>query len=1379
MHRKVVIPILIFLIPFCVYCQQTVATKSNFKFKNISVADGLSNTSVSSICQDHNGFIWIGTRDGLNRYDGLTFEIFREDLSKDSGISHNWIRDLLVDEDGDLWIGTLNGLNQYNERSGFTRYFHEQGDTIGLTDNSIYGLEIDQEGNIWIGTNNGLNFLNKQTKEIQRFYHDPQNASGPSGNAIKAVYEDAEQYLWLVTSNGIDRFNRKKGTFKYYSFNNQTLNSATTSELADITEDSEGNLWVGLSDGLWLYDKAADQFKKYQASATHDFQSIDDRVRVIVEDENHNLWVGTYQGLYLVNLKEDRFLHFKHDKLNPYSIKENSIYAIFEDQAANIWLGSWWGGLDYLDRNFDNFLHYNEATGLSFSTVSSFAEDAIGNFWIGTEGGGLNYFDRQANAFKVTRHDPANPRSLSLNNVQDIALYQEDKLLVATHGKGIDVANAINSTLAFQHFRHLPNDTTSISSDWLTTLMVDSRDNIWIGTIDGGLNRFMLDSGTFVRYTESGNKKNRVNAIYEDSNRNIWVGTDAGLGLVKEQKQEIDFEVAKGLNEQISKEIFCIYQDKEANFWLGTGGDGLVFSNQDFSSVLKFHEAEGLPNNVVYGILADQQQNLWLSTNNGLSKFNPNTHGFENYDVSDGLQSNEFNIDAYSQSSKGELLFGGVNGFNIFYPENARKNTYHPPVIITYLESKDQRIPLLTYAQNDPPKVEIRYSQLPFSLEFVALNYAQPGKNKLAYRLVGETEDWIEIGNNRSQTFTKLWPGKYVFELKAANNLGEWHDEFASVTIRVLPPWWQTWWAYTLYTLLALSLIWVVQHYVRIRVEDKKALERERQEREKIESINKLKLQFFTNVSHELRTPLTLIYGPLETLKNSQGQWNLEQQQALQLIDNNTKRLLRHVNSILDFRKEEVGLLKLKAAKGNFVKFVREVTLSFQELAKKRNIYYAFHPDQEVIPVYFDRDKMEVILFNLLSNAFKYIADGGQVTIRLNSLQTPSGYIHLAIEDNGIGIDPKYKEFIFEPYFQIEENTSPDLNMPNSTGIGLALTKRLVNLHRGEIELNDLKGAGTCFTIKLRTGKNHLAEDEIIPNFKSSEEIAGYLLPGSSISDSLETVKTLNQSTNKEKRPKILLVEDNPEVRLFIKSNLVQEYSIQEACDGEEGFEKAVQLMPDLIISDVMMPKMDGINLCSKLKTELRTSHIPVILLTARTSLIFEKSGLETGADDYLTKPFTPSLLLLRIRNQLASRKRQHQYFRRNFASKPKEITITTQDDQFLSRAVECVEQNLSNDNFDAELFAKEMNCGKSTLYQKLKGLTGQSTSEFTRTIRIKRAAQILKQDQSSISQVAYTVGFKDLKYFRKCFRKQFDLSPSQFIAAQQKNDFKSKNELL
>ena len=901
---------------------------------------------------------------------------------------------------------------------------------------------------------------------------------------------------------------------------------------------------------------------------------------------------------------------------------------------------------------------------------------------------------------------------------------------------------------AFEHYLSVKSDNKTLSSNWITSLFIDNNNKVWVGTLDGGLNEFLVKEKKFIRFFETGGSNSKVNCIYQDKNGFIWIGTNKGIGKVNETNHTIDFEAAKNFNLKTNKEVYSIYQDYKKDYWIGTEGAGLFMASNDFQSFRNFHVKDGLPSNVIFGILPDPKGMLWLSTNHGLSRLNPLNFYFQNFDTKNGLQSNEFNLDAQAITKNGELLFGGVNGFNSFKFSNIDKDLKPVPLIISTIKHRSGEILLYSNNKDKNKTAVLNYDDLPITINFAVLNFSKQGNNNISYRLKPDNNEWISLDNNRNLTLNNIEPNTYLLEVKLDDSPS---GETTFIKLIVLPPWYRTSWAYSIYALLVLGILWGIVHYSKLRIKDRNALQYEKFEREKNESINQLKIQFFTNISHELRTPLTLITGPLEKLKQSLKNTDSHLEDII-LIEKNANRLVRLVNSILDFRKNETGFFVLNKEPQDFVSFVEEIFLSFKPAAINRGINYALEKDFNALPVSFDSEKMEIVFYNLLSNAFKFTPNNGTISVKIASNDQK---VIVKISDTGVGIAEKHTPLVFEPYYQVEDAKIQDSQMTRGSGIGLALTKQFVELHEGEITLDSQLNQGTTLTVSLPINIAEIPE-KIIQDTPSVNAV---------FTDKKELILEKPINVNQNSTPTILIVEDNIEMRDFITGFLKDKYNIIEASNGKEGLKYAETKMPDLVLCDVMMPEMDGIELCTILKKGFQTSHIPVILLTAKASEDFEKTGLISGADDYVTKPFVPSLLELRIKNILDSRLTQQQYFNRNLYANPSELTITSEDQIFLEKAIKVVEDNLQNESFDAELLAKKLNCSKSSLYRKLKGITGQTISEFTRTIRIKRAAQLLLQNGSSIAQVAYEVGFSDLKYFRSCFRKQFGENPSDFVA--------------
>ncbi|MFS4467465.1 two-component regulator propeller domain-containing protein [Maribacter sp. 2210JD10-5] len=1357
------------------YAQENISFTENPKFKSYTIFDGLPSTSVTGIAQDIRGFMWFATRDGLSRFNGLDFTNYYRQEGDSLSLSHNQIQVVFVDSRGSLWVGTKNGLNQYIEGTGFKRYFAEKNDK-GIAGNGVLSIREDREGKIWLGTNNGITALDPKTNKTINYRHKSNDNNSLQNNYVMEVYPDSKGYLWVITDQGVDRMHLKTKTFKHYALKNGNKDALREVNYASaLYEDNQGQLWVGNLSGLWRYSEETDEFLKHKGE--NDILA-NLSVRAIDQDSKGNLLIGAYSGLYVDNFEKKSTVRFRHNPENPYSISSNSVHAIFADASENLWFGTWAGGINYLGWSFDSFNHIGSTSGLGFPIVSSFAEDADRNLWIGTEGGGFDYYERETGNFTNYNHNPDNSNSLSHNNVHDLVLDGKGNLILATFGGGLDYFDPNSKSQQFQHYVNDPQNENSVASNYILTLFVDSKARIWVGTSNAGLNQFHPEESSFTRFSDETNDFAQITAIYEDRDGRILVGTSSGLGVVDGLNKKVTYNVFEHFNNQIRESVLSIHQDEMGDYWLASEGEGLVWMDAKGTQIKKFQKLEGLSNDLVYGILPDEAGNLWLSTHNGISRFNVTEKSFDNFDVQDGLQSNEFNFDAFMKTSQNELVFGGINGFNIFLPSEIKINENTSPVLLTNFKINEKPI---TINENSPltkplaktERIILDHDQSLFSFEFIALKYSRPEKINYAYKLEGFNDEWLNIGDRRQVTFTNIAPGDYTFKVKASKKGMLWNDEITSIALTVRPPWWKTGWAILAYLVLLSTIGYAIWHYIRLRIKDRNALKKVNLEREKDEEMHELKLQFFTNVSHELRTPLTLIMGPLEKLIDRCHDFDASTKQELTVMERNAKRLMRQVNNIMDFRKDEMGKLKLKAAKGNFAKFCNETCLSFRELADSRNITYKFSSTSDAVKLYFDRDKMEIVLYNLLSNAFKFTPDEGEITVRVTEKKADangSKRMVLSVSDTGQGISETHLAHIFERFYQIETVGSH----ARGSGIGLALTKRLVELHHGTIEIDSKEGAGTVFTIQLPKGKQHLVEGEIYKNFRHGEDVTNYNSAEKSTSKLKQLKPSKSSSKKKEDIPVLLVIEDNYDVRKFIVGCFQQEYVVKEASDGGTGYELATQLIPDLIISDVMMPEMDGISLCSKLKKDINTSHIPIILLTARTSLIFKKDGLENGADDYVNKPFTPSILQLKVKNLMDTRKRLQEYFIRNYKVNPKEVVLTSKDDEFLDKAVKCVEEHLSDSEFNVSTFIGEMGMSRSVLFRKIKGLTGQSTTEFIRTIRIKRAAQILVQNRLSISETAYEVGFNDLKYFRTCFRKQFNSSPSEFIAKNAEEEEKS-----
>ena len=772
---------------------------------------------------------------------------------------------------------------------------------------------------------------------------------------------------------------------------------------------------------------------------------------------------------------------------------------------------------------------------------------------------------------------------------------------------------------------------------------------------------------------------------------------------------------------------------------------------------------------MIFGILEDEHENLWLSTNKGISKFNPITGLFRNYDVRDGLQSNEFNQGAYHQSKSGNMFFGGINGITKFHPDSVKDNPHIPPIVITDFQLFNKPVligidtsnnrSILKKSITETEEIELFYDDNVISFEFAALDFHIPEKNKYAFIMEGFDRDWTYTdANRRFVTYTNLDPGVYTFRVKGSNNDGVWNEKGTALKIIITPPWWATWWAYTLYGLFAVVLFSTSTRFYLNRQRLRHQLELELEHSEKLEEVNQMKSRFFANISHEFRTPLTLILGPTESIIKDTSKEEIKKKAGT--IKRNANRLLNLINQLLDLSKLEAGKLKLKASCGNIVSFVKGIAMSFESVGERRDILLKMKTTNNEIEVYFDKEKMEKILTNLFSNAFKFTPEGGKITVVIN--ERDDKFVEIKVKDTGIGIPEKELPKLFDRFYQVDSSHTRERE---GTGIGLALTKELVELHRGSIKVESKEGKWTEVTVTLPLGKEHLLPDEIVEADESPDE-KKILVEEEDTLTSLQLEKPLPEDFDKDKTI-ILVVEDNADVREFIKESLEGEYQVEEAVNGEQGVRKAESIIPDLIVSDIMMPKMDGYDLTKKLKNDEKTSHIPIILLTAKTEQESKLEGLATGADDYLVKPFDTEELLIRIKNIINTRRKLHKKFSKGEYILPRgeEKKLRSIDEHFMNKVIEVIEQHISEEEFSIEEFGNEVGMSRSQLHRKLKALSGKSASRYIRSVRLTRAKTMIIDQKGNISEIAYSVGFSSPAYFTKCFKDEYGYPPSDLVS--------------
>ncbi|WP_169304425.1 hybrid sensor histidine kinase/response regulator transcription factor [Pedobacter frigoris] len=1320
-------------------------------FNSLTIENGLSQNSVLSITQDKQQFMWFGTNHGLNRYDGYQFKIYLNDPTDSESVSSNSISCVFNDSKGRLWVGTSKGLNKYDKnRDAFTRISKTSGS--GLSNNAINCIYEDDQKNLWIGTSSGLNLLAHGSRKFKSFFFGNKEA-GNRQNQIYSIFKDNEGDLWLGTVTGLIRMSLKKGHFNNRIFrSNKNPESISSNYITSINADAQQNLWIGTDNGLNLYNKATRTFTVYKHNAQDPNTIVHNDIRKINPDKKGMLWISTQEGLSILNPVAKTFTNYQHDPEVKSSLSHNSTHDIFFDITGNVWIGTYYGGVNMVSPYAKVFYVYENSKirpSISSNIISSIVEDAKQNLWIGTEGGGLDYFDRKNNIYqhyKISSIPGAGPSS---NLIKTIHKSRDGNLLIGTHHGGLNVFDP--TTRRFQNIINIGNNNTASTSE-IVAINETSNGDIWIGS-HSGLTNLKRTNGVYDHITtkspvEKLLSNKRIEVIFEDKDKNVWIGTTGGLFVYDYHTGKVTshFKNEVDLNALQSDHINCLLQDTEGKIYIGTYYGGVSVYDPLSKKFKTYTEKNSLSNNNVLAMVEDRGT-MWISTDNGLSKLDLKTSSFRNYTKSDGLAGNDFNLRSAFKDSYGILFFGGHSGLTAFNPSQIQVNNHKAPIVFTGLKLFNEQVKvnapdnLLKESINNTEQIKFKHDQNHFTIGFALLSYVKSDKNRYVYKLQGYDKDWNEV-SSPSATYTNLPSGSYSFTVKGTNNDGISGGESAVIDIKILPPLWASWWAYFAYLLIFSIILFLTIRYLFLRALLKRS-----------ENVQQMKLNFFTYISHEIRTPLTLIVGPLESLLKSTKD-NFEVNDQVTLVKNNADRLLRLVTELMDFRKAESGHLKLNVSKTNIVDFTRNNFRAFSHEALNRTINYTFNCELETIDLFFDKMQMEKVLFNLLSNAFKFTDNGGRITVSIENLDQE---VEIRVKDNGKGIPYESQSKLFSDFFQIDESGSSHIG----SGIGLALSKSIIDTHKGNILIKSNPATSvqlgeTCFTVMLKKGKDHFKASELAGPIYDEEYL--YTDLPELVSNDLETtLGALSPET-------ILIIEDNEEIKEFISSFMGKHYHIETSENGLEGWETAIELLPDLIICDVMMPIMDGLELCAKLKTDERTSHIPVVLLTARSSHTHQVSGLETGADAYITKPFSMELLQLNVRNLLSTRVKMREKYSQEVSLQPQNITVNSTDHIFMTKIIQYIETNMEDQNFGVPELSVEMGMSQPVLYKKVRALTDLSVNDFIKSIRLKKAAQLLELKTYTISEVSYLVGFNDPKYFSREFKKQFGETPRVFI---------------
>ncbi|NLR78401.1 hybrid sensor histidine kinase/response regulator transcription factor [Chitinophaga eiseniae] len=1341
----------VFLLTTCYNLQLLHAQERTFRHLNMD--NGLIQNTILAITQDQQGFMWLGGRYGLNRYDGAHFKVYKSDYKDSTTLSFDNVISLLVDRQHILWVGTRSGLNKYlPEKDIFKRIFPEPPGTIGSDIECIYE---DHHGILWLGTIAGLYRQTLKNSEsflpVEARFPDNKQPS-PLRNEIKSICEDAQGKLWIGSMEGLICLEQQKNVLSGKVFRKEDNKGLQSNMITTVVPDRRDpwHLWIGTNDqGLYSYDQSTGQFKNIPICLAARSSLSGNNIRSITCDKRGKLWIGTFDGLYIYDTQTNQLSHVQNDPDLKQGLSQNSIFSTFEDKAGSIWIGTYYGGVNIADNITTPFTvhQYNKyRSSVSNNVISSFAEDSRHNFWIGTDGGGINYFNAATGQFTSYKSQPGKINCLSSNLVKTLICDREGNLWIGTHGGGLDVLTSAGKQ--FKKFTFENIDTAALTSE-VKSILEDSQGRFWVGT-QMGLRLFQRHGSDLQPFTENidiTRVRNSYSAhfIIEDSRKNIWVATARKLYILKNGSTSFTpFNLTKD-SVANTTEINCIKEDHQGTIWFGTYSIGLIAYSPKKNSIQSFTKENGLPDNNILSIEEDNSGQLWISTNNALSSFQPETGICRSYTVEDGLMTSGFNYNSSFKAANGQLLFGGYNGFTIFSPKEIATNNQKAPLRFTSLDLFNKPVAIggpdkiLDRVITFKKKLDFNYDQNAFTIHFALLNFIKPEKNRYMYKMEPIEKEWNH-SNTTSATYTGLPPGHYTFYVKGANNDGMW-GEPQQMQIQIYPPFWSTWWAYCLYFILLASILSIIFRYFLLRELVKKE-----------NALYHAKLNFFTNISHEIRTHLALIIGPIEKMQLRQR--DREDLRQLQYVKKNSDNLLQLVGELMDFRKAESGYTPLHVAETNIVSFARDIYATFEDVASSRNIQTAFNASSDNIPLLFDGKQMTKVFVNLLSNAFKFTQDGGMVTMLIEEQTT---LVEISVTDNGRGIAHKNLDRLFENFFQ--ENDYGQYN--TGYGIGLALSKSIIDLHNGQIYVESEMGVKTCFTVSLLKGCMHLSATPgpLEARRKNTHHIPH--LPAQTL-DPTESHPVQAPNGPGENKYNILIVEDNHDLRSFLVQTLHPGYNILESADGIGGFASATTEIPDLIISDVMMPGMDGFTLCGKLKLDERTSHIPIILLTAQNTTPSQINGLQMGADRYITKPFSIHILELHMYNLLVSREKIRKKYSQQQPARDN-ATINSIDDLFLQKAISFIEENMSASNFGVPLLATHMLMSQPILYKKIKAITDMSVNDFMKQVRLKKAASLLREKRFAVYEVMNMVGYNDRKHFTSEFKKMFDVTPGDY----------------
>lgn len=1355
-------------------CLNAIAQEGGLYFEQVNYDEDFSPSMISSIMQSKKGFIWIGTENGVFRYDGYGFYRYVRNKEVPGSLSNNHVNVVFEDSAQNLWVGTNHGVNLFNKAAN--NFINIDVSTEKGGKNYISSFAEDGSGTVWVGTFGGVKRLNKKTLLLDNIKNDANFILNHS--RVLSLFYDKEYGIIAGTADGIKCFDPKTTDLKALPaifYKNADFMKA---KIWKVAKDADGSLWFATeTGGVYYYNKTKGSLGQF----TYNFNDAGSLSSNWVNDimvMGNTVWFATKDGLNVYSKTTGRFTRYKHNPLNNYSLTDNDIKCFLKDRHGSIWLGTTAGGINFYNKANANFTKIGESTrpnfGLNNAIVSAVARESNSALWAGTSGGGLNYIDiknKVSAAYLIGNQE----EKMTKNIITALVPQDANTLLCGTFNGLFRFSKAAKS------FSPVPLSANGQVENErpITSLLMDNGD-IWVGTNGNGIKR-VLKNGTVENYRENGSPESLSdNFVMDLENRKngIWVATQNGLNYFDKRLKKVTKIYKTHTAKRIgNNSLTTLFTDSKGKLWIGADYDGLFYHDEATETFYTFNKANGFTDAPIKSITEDAAGNIWVSAEDLLYKITvkqlpltkPADFELTRYSANDGVSVKQFSYNCALMLNKGQMVFGGSKGLITFNPETIIKSPNDSKIVFTKLIVNNEVVEpgdkngILNTPFYDTDEITINYDQGYIGLEFSSLNFVNPKKSKYAYKLDNgpAKDEWHTTGIQNRINLANMAPGSYVLSVKSTKDEGGWNPNIKTLTINILPPWWRSWWAYLFYALVLVACSYVVVRFINNRVQLKRKLFLEGVENERKQEMFNMQLNFFTNISHEIRTPLTLIKGPVEELLATTHN-DLKTEGRLKTIQQNSDRLLKLVNELMDFRKAEKGHMRIYCEKQDIVSFCFEIFESFKGLAAEKNIEYKFVLNSNTIPVYFDKNQMEKVIFNLLSNAFKFTKKNGKIVLAVEQGTPTENKVFIRVRDNGIGIPDDSKGSLFTRFFQVDDRGVHNMG----SGIGLALSKTIVELHKGEISIPDEKEtwANTVFQIALQLGDRHLANDQIVENDSAAN---AYVIDPENVPSKMpvpvEEDPEFDPADFDPEKKTVMVVEDSEEVRRFIAEVLADEYNVLESTNGREALAYMEKELPDLVLSDIMMPEMDGLELCRQIKTDESTNHIPVILLTAKASTDNKIQGLSTGADAYISKPFNIKVLKLSISNLLSAKEILRQKYSGNFIIDSDLSSLSTPEEQFIKKLMKVIEENLENPDFDVNMLVNQIGMSRTILYKKVNTLTNHSVASLIKYIRLKKAADIILNTTYPISEVAFMVGFNDRKHFSREFKKVYKYSPTEY----------------